>query len=323
MEKIGRSHPADGNEEKLAKGLGWFSIGLGLAEVIAPGGVARLIGVENRPGTRTLLRAYGIREMAAGVGILSLSQPTGWVWSRVAGDMLDLASLGSAMASGGTNRKRLTTATIAVAGVTALDVVCGQKLSRTSPNGWTGRNGHFKAKKTIIISRSPEEVYDFWHDLSNLPSFMNHLESVQVTGDRRSHWKAKAPDGSKIEWDAETIGDERGDHISWRSVEGSDIHTFGTVRFERAPGNRGTIVKVEFEYVPTGGSMSAMLAKLVGSGPEQLLEADLRALKQILETGAIVRSDSSIHTGMHPAQPPETVPAGVGSTSLSPNLVSF
>jgi hypothetical protein len=87
--------------KKIATGLGWFSIGLGMAELIAPDSVARLIGVKPTSNSRTLLRAFGARELAAGIGILSNDRPTGWVWSRVAGDVMDLSMMGTAMTKDG------------------------------------------------------------------------------------------------------------------------------------------------------------------------------------------------------------------------------
>src|SRR6202011_4476173 len=151
-----------GNGERLANALGWFSIGLGLAEVATPGKVAELIGVRNQDRTRAVLRAYGLREIAAGIGILSRPQPAGWLWGRVAGDLLDLSSLGSAMTSSRSNRARIGAATAAVIGVTALDVRCALQLQRSSANGGSGKSGAVRATKTIIINRSPEEVYRFW-----------------------------------------------------------------------------------------------------------------------------------------------------------------
>ncbi|HKC73665.1 MAG TPA: SRPBCC family protein, partial [Chloroflexota bacterium] len=62
-------------------------------------------------------------------------------------------------------------------------------------------------KKAITVNRSPEDLYQFWHDFENLPRFMQHLESVRVTGERRSHWKATAPTGKSVEWDAVTTRD--------------------------------------------------------------------------------------------------------------------
>jgi hypothetical protein len=109
----------------LARALGWFSIGLGLAEVLAPRHMAQLTGVPH-PG---LIQAYGWREIAAGVGILSSKRPAGWLWTRVAGDALDLATLGAAMAEGNGDAGKARVAAAAVAGVTALDVLCGMQLS--------------------------------------------------------------------------------------------------------------------------------------------------------------------------------------------------
>ena len=296
-------------EQRLANGLGWFSIGLGLAEVVAPGRVAEMIGVADDDGTRSLLRFYGMRELAAGVGILSGSQPAGWMWGRVAGDMLDLATLASAMKSNQNDKSKLATATAAVLGVTALDVICAQQLSRRSEHNGKSQARPVHVVRTTTINRPVEDVYRFWRDFQNLPTFMHHLESVQTTGERRSHWKAKAPAGTMVEWDAEIVDDVTNSRISWRSLEGSDVDNSGSVTFERATGGRGTIVKVEVDYSPPGGKLTAMLAKLTGEEPGQQIDADLRRLKQMLEIGEIVRSDASIHRGMHPAQPPQQIPA--------------
>lgn len=303
------------NAERLANALGWFSIGLGLAELAAPRAVAQLIGVEDEDRTRNVLRGYGMREIAAGIGILSRPQPAGWLWGRVAGDILDLSSLGSAMGSSRANRVRVGAATAAVIGVTALDVRCALQLQRGSANGQTAKTGDVRVTRTIIVNRSAEEVYRFWHDFANLPTFMKHLESVEVTGDNRSHWKATGPGGKTIEWDAEIVDDQANSRIAWRSLEGSDVQNAGSVQFERAPGGRGTLVRVELQYTPPGGVIGATLAKLFGEEPGQQVDDDLRAFKQVLETGEVVKSDASIHRGMHPAQPPareESLAAAAG-----------
>jgi uncharacterized membrane protein len=303
------------NVERLANALGWFSIGLGLAELAAPRALAQLIGVKDEDKTRNVLRGYGMREIAAGIGILSRPQPAGWLWGRVAGDLLDLSSLGSALGSSRSNRVRVGAATAAVIGVTALDVRCALQLQRGSINGGSAKTGDVRVTKTIIVNRSPEEVYRFWRDLANLPTFMKHLESVQVTGDNRSHWKATGPGGKTVEWDAEIVEDQPNTRIAWRSLEGSDIDNSGSVQFERAPGGRGTPVRVELRYTLPGGVVSATLAKLFGEEPGQQVDDDLRAFKQVLETGEVVKSDASIHRGMHVAQPPsreESLAASAG-----------
>src|ERR1700738_180441 len=103
--------------------------------------------------------------------------------------------------------------------------------------------------------------------------------------DRRSHWKAKGPAGATIEWGAEIVDDHPNALIAWRSLPGAELENSGTVRFERAPGGRGTLVRVELQYAPPGGAWTAKLAKLSGAEPEIQLKSALRALKQIMETG--------------------------------------
>jgi uncharacterized membrane protein len=302
--RYGDSSTARPAQERLATGLGWFSIGLGVAEVVAPRAMAQFIGIGNGKKTVAVMRAFGVREIAAGVGILAQPRPTSWLWTRVAGDMLDLATLGSVFASKDVNKARLLTATTAVIGVTALDVICGQQLSRTTQGNGHAPDRGTRVRNSITINRSPEEVYGFWRNFTNLPSFMDHLESVQITGDKRSHWKAKGPAGKTIEWDAEITDDRPNSLISWRSLEGSDFDHTGSVRFERGPGGRGTRVRVEMNYSSKPAAMATWLGKFAGAGPAQQIEHDLRAFKQVMETGEIVKSDASIHSGMHAARPP-------------------
>lgn len=286
-------------EERWANGLGWFSIGLGAAEVIAPRAMGRLIGVNGGKSPR-VLRAYGLREIAAGIGILSQPKPVGWLWSRVAGDIVDLASLGSAARSKGANRARIAAASTAVLGVTALDVLCTRELSRTASSDNGGRT---RITRSIIIDRSPREVWDYWHNLEDLRTALDGIASIQVLGDGRSHWKLQGPMGKSVEWNAETVIDEPGSHVAWRSLEGSDIDVSGSVWFEKAPGDRGTLVRVQIEYGSSVAALAGKAGKLVGAGEGDPVERVLRRVKQILETGEIVRSDASVYRRPHAAQP--------------------
>lgn len=275
------------SEEQLARGLGWFSIGLGLAELAAPRGLTRLIGVHgNHTG---LLRLLGLREIASGIGILTQRRPAAGAWSRVGGDAIDLALLGAAFTSPKADRGRLALATAAVAGVTALDVICSQQLSRSARH--TTSSGAIRVTQAIAINRTPEELYKFWRDFQNLPRFMQHLEAVQTIGDSRSHWVAKAPAGTTVEWEAEITQDQPNDLIAWRSLEGADVDNAGSVQFTRQPDGRGTIVKVEMIYSPPAGVIGASIAKLFGEDPEWQVKDDLRRFKQVIETGEIITTE--------------------------------
>jgi uncharacterized membrane protein len=313
----------NGIDQQLTAGLGWFSVGLGLWETVAPGVLGKFIGIEDTRANRNILRFYGMREMAAGIGLLSGANPQNWLWARVAGDALDLASLGKSLSSDTSSKGKLTAAAVAVAGVTALDIYCGTRTTQKTDSS----RQPIQVNQSIIIDRPPEELYRYWRDLENLPSFMDHLKSVRASGERRSHWTAKGPAGTTVEWDAEIVDDQPNTLIAWRSLPGAGVDNSGTVRFDRAPGDRGTIVRVQLNYTPPGGAFTAKIGKMFGAGPEAQLESSLRAFKQIMEVGEVTRSDSSIHPGMHAARPPAESEAELlkeadhkGSANLQPSL---
>jgi uncharacterized membrane protein len=120
---------------------------------------------------------------------------------------------------------------------------------------------------------------------------MNHLESVTTTGEGRSHWVAKAPAGSTVEWDAEIYNEKENELIAWRSLEGADVDNAGSVRFEPAAGDRGTTVRVTLRYDPPGGALGAAVARLFGENPDQQIDEDLRRFKQVMEVGEVVNTE--------------------------------
>jgi uncharacterized membrane protein len=265
-----------------------------------------MIGIKDDDGNRTVLRLVGVREIGHGVAILFQRNPTGGVWSRVAGDTMDIAYLGSRLVSGDARqREKVASALMAVVGITAVDVATSTELSRRTD----GRaDGGMHVRKAITIRKSPEEVYRFWRSFENLPRFMSHLKSVRDLGNGRSHWQAEGPGGKTVEWDAETTAARPNELIAWRSVEGSDVDNAGQVRFTPAPGGRGMEIHVDLRYKLPGGKLGATLAKLFGKEPGQEVAGDLRRLKQVLEAGEAIVSEATIEGTrfpQHPAQPPE------------------
>jgi uncharacterized membrane protein len=144
-------------------------------------------------------------------------------------------------------------ATAAAAGVTLLVALERQ------------RSKSIHILESVIIQRSPEDVYRFWRDFRNLPRFMEYLDSVAIIDDRRSHWRAH----SGAEWDAEIVDEKPDAFISWRSLPGSDVENVGTVRFTAARRGLGTDVEVELT--------------LSGKEPGRQVASDLRRLKRVLE----------------------------------------
>jgi uncharacterized membrane protein len=291
--------------DRLARRLGWASMGLGVVQLAVPDVVRRVGGVEDSPWARVLVPLVGVREWFHAATLLGSRRPAPWVWTRVAGDAVDLTALGCAVARrSGPRRRRVVASTTAVAGLTAVDLYTAVRASRLD------RRHGMTLHAAITVKRSPKEVYGFWRNVSNLPRFMVHLQSVRVIDEWRSHWIAKGPAGRSIEWDAEVVDDQPGELIAWRSTGDPAVRNSGYVRFTQAPGGRGTEVRVELRFEPPGGRAGAAVAKLLGEYPDQQIRDDLRRFKQVMETGEVVRSDGSpegIHAGgrlrQRPAQP--------------------
>lgn len=244
-------HNATRGAQRTAAALGLLGVGLGVAGLVAPGSLVRVLGAGDVAGTRWVVRTLGLFGLVGGASMLTPE------------------------------------------GVRALG------FQKPGSDGHT-HGVYVTVALTINVSR--ERVYAFWRDLTNLPRFMTHLESVELR-DPHPHFKARLPAGIRLEWDAELTADRPNERIQWRSLPGADVENHGMVRFLPAPGNRGTEVHVMFSYEPPAGAVGAAFVKLFGKLPAQQIRADLRRLKQILETGDCVRSDASIHHGPHPAQP--------------------
>jgi uncharacterized membrane protein len=146
-------------------------------------------------------------------------------------------------------------------------------------------------KKSVTVGRPIDEVYRYWRDFANFPTFMQHLEKVEVKDAKHSHWVARGPMGRTVEWDAEIFNEKPDELIAWRSLDGSQIDHAGTVRFRKAPADRGTEVHVELNYEPPGGRLGAAIAWLFGEEPRVQMEDDLLRFKQMLEAGEIATVD--------------------------------
>jgi len=142
-----------------------------------------------------------------------------------------------------------------------------------------------------VIRRTPTAVYGFWRDLENLPTFMSHLSSVEATDASRSHWVAKGPLGTRLEWDAEIINEKEAELIAWRSLSGSTVDTAGSVHFRPLSDGRETELRISLKYNPPGGKLGIGVARLLGESPQQQIDADLHSLKQFLEETGMSNSN--------------------------------
>ena len=283
--------PTGNGLSPLQVGAGIVILGLGIAQLLVPRRVSRSTGIHAHPG---MVRAAGALSLASAANIFNRGRPAPMGLARLACVALELTMLGrSASHAASRDRSRrlaLTGAGIAAAALLDMGAAVRQG-ARQGMGERTTESGALAVEKCITINKSPEECYRFWRNFDRFPEFMQHLEEVEKITDTRSHWKAKAPIGASVEWDAEITSDQPGELLAWHSVEGADVDNGGTVRFEPAPGGRGTVVRVEMQYRPPGGKAGALVAKLFGENPSQQMDGDLRRFKQLIETGEITTTE--------------------------------
>lgn len=285
---------------RTAQAMGWFSIGLGLTQLIAPRALEGAIGVKRGDGL--VMRLLGARQLINGLGLLTQRRTAYWTGARLAGDLMDLALLGREFAGDDNDRGRLAGATVAVLAATAMDVHATRQLAGdVSRQEQVAQVTNVGAAITIDASR--EALYAYWRRLENMPTIMDHVREVEVIDDVRARWTGSGPRDTTIRWDTEIVEDRPGELIAWRTV-GGPFESSGSVRFLVAPGGRGTEVVVDMHYQLRGGIVGKAVAFLSGREPGIEAARGLRVLKQIFELGEVMKSDASIHRGMHPGRPP-------------------
>lgn len=271
------------DNDEMVRALGWFSVGIGLIELLTPRKVSSTIDIGDHPA---ILRLLGLRELASGLGILTQRNPSAWMKGRFAGDLIDIALLGASVASGQARATRAAAAAVAIAKVACMDYRCSRELSAKPETNISAVH----VTRAVTIDRPAEELFWFWRNFENLPRFMSHLHSVRVEDDKQSEWTAKGPAGAGIRWRAEIVNEHPNELIAWRSLEGTPVRHAGSVRFSPAPGNRGTVVRVEMKFEPVAGVLGVTLARLFGKSPERTVAVDLMQFKQLMETGEIART---------------------------------
>lgn len=269
------------NDRTLARSLGWFSIALGSLELVAAPRLRSFF----RAGEPTLIRLFGVRENVSGLAILALPDPEPGIWARGAGDALDIVVLASMLKAPGSRKPRVTGALAMVLGITALDVIAVRRLSgRLAASG----NGEKRVSihRSITIGRPAADLYALWQDPATLPRLLDGAASVTVDADGRQHWKVVLSKVHTVEWTASTIAEDASERIAWSTSDGADLDARGEVRFQPAPGDWGTEVKLTLEIAPPGGAAALVkpLGGLVGRlGASQVLHR----FKSLAETGEI------------------------------------
>jgi uncharacterized membrane protein len=140
--------------------------------------------------------------------------------------------------------------------------------------------------RAVTINRPRAELFAYFRDFTNLPTFMDNVERIDVLDAKRSHWVVKAPGGKTVKWDSVVTDEVEGEYIAWASEPGADIDNSGRVDFRDA-GARGTVVTATLLYDPPAGVVGKLIAKLFQREPAIQARRDLRRFKQLMETGEV------------------------------------
>lgn len=177
--------------------------------------------------------------------------------------------------------------TRAVTGRCPVNRALGRNSARRDPTSLgygVGPGEGLRVERSVTVNRPAGELFRFWRNFENLPRFMDHLESVTVVSPQHSHWVAKGPVGTRVEWDAEIYNEIEDELIAWRSLAGSDVGHAGSVHFIPISGSSSE-VRVVLRYDPPAGKVGAAVAGLFGEEPTRRVADDLRRLKQVMEAG--------------------------------------
>ena len=152
-----------------------------------------------------------------------------------------------------------------------------------------GAAGGVRLEASITVNRMAEELYAYWRDFSNAPSYMDRIISVRALDDRRSQWTAEGPRGAMIEWISDLSEDVPNRRLAWHSLPGSDLPNRGSVEF--TPGRLGeTTVRHTLEFDPPGGMVGEAIARVMQGMTKEMVQADLRRFKTLMEAGTVVGS---------------------------------
>lgn len=148
--------------------------------------------------------------------------------------------------------------------------------------------------RTVLINRPRQELFAYWRDFTNLATFMENVESIEMSGPDRARWRIKAPLGQTVEIETEVTESVDGEIIGWRSTADSQIETEGRVTFTDAGGGRGTAVAADIAYRPPGGPIGQTIAKLFMREPDIQARQELKRFKMLMEAGEIARGPDQL-----------------------------
>jgi len=242
--------------QQLASGLGWFSLGLGATQMVAPGLVNRMIGVRDDAQSRFWQRFVAVQELSAAGGILGRLSPENWLRGRTAADVVHIGMVTRARSTRGERPGRLTATLLSLAGVSVLDAYASSQFPTT-------QESDMSTTTTITVRDDREAVQRKWREFVSRRDDGLRLGPLEITDEAL------------------------GQRTKWRAADSADVQVSGEARFTEAPGSRGTELHLQID------EDGSIIEKIKGETPRQRAADDLRHFKQLVETGVVARSEGA------------------------------
>jgi uncharacterized membrane protein len=144
----------------------------------------------------------------------------------------------------------------------------------------------------VTIQREIVEVYRFYRDFRNLPRFLGDVMAVELIDPVTSRWLIQGPLSVRVSWTVRVTMERVNGVIYYETVSSPALKTRWAVHFWPGVDSGETEVR-ELMQMPLGGFGRAALA-LMGKDPAAEVAANLRRLKEVLETGHVFDTSHSV-----------------------------
>lgn len=202
--------------------------------------------------------------------------------------------VGTALLAGGFQRRSLQGGAMAVAGAGLLTRAVGgpsrlrAALGRDGePAGETESAAETSVGRAVTVGKPAEELYAAWRDPETFSRVMDHVADVSSVGENRFQWTVHGPYGRDIGWESHVVESEPGSRLRWETPTDAVLPNEGEVRFEPAPGDRGTTVTLSVSFDPPGGTLGAAALEQFDIAPAALAGVALDRFKSLAESGEI------------------------------------
>jgi len=152
-------------------------------------------------------------------------------------------------------------------------------------------SGRARVERSVTVGRPAEELHGYWRDPQHLDRILGDLAEVTAAGEDRTRWRVSLPLGAAASWELRLAADSPDTSLRWTTSEGATVPVEWTVRFDPAPGDRGTEVRLALDVDPPGGAVGRALLGRAGLLPAALVGRSLRRFKSLAETGEIPTLD--------------------------------